>query len=176
MVWLQALSLFSLQPTRPWQGLTRRRGQRFLSSQLIQRVFKMKKVQKIHEFHFKNFQLAVGGSCGLSILRSHILKHAICSGAVQVRVWWCCWFWWCWCWCWCWCWWWQWWWWWCWCWWGWTTSTINILWFLQGQVSVTSVGGRQVHPIIMMLTLNYDNTASPNQMITPRWGWKEIKN
>ena len=35
-----------------------------------------------------SFQLAVGGSCGLSILRSHILKHAICSGAVQVRV--CC--------------------------------------------------------------------------------------
>merc|ERR1719305_1814191 len=31
-------------------------------------------------------KLAVGGSCGLSILRSHILKHAICSGAVQVRM------------------------------------------------------------------------------------------
>jgi len=31
-------------------------------------------------------KLAAGGSCGLSILQSHILKHAICSGAVQGQV------------------------------------------------------------------------------------------
>jgi len=31
-------------------------------------------------------KLAVGGSCGLSILQSHVLKHAICSGAVQGQV------------------------------------------------------------------------------------------
>jgi len=31
-------------------------------------------------------KLAAGGSCGLSILQTHILKHAICSGAVQGQV------------------------------------------------------------------------------------------
>ena len=65
--------------------------------------------------------------------------------------------------------------------------------FLQGQVSVPSVGDRQVHPIhpmmltwilwnksnISMITFSMINqrvaTTTRDQMITHRWGWKGME-